>query len=106
MKKIVLFCLLFTGCAGLQRDCASGCASNIGSDWVIVQFAADGHTIHCWELHDVAVDSDNSNDVYWQTNSGHLVHIEGWYNRVQVQNGDFSDARRAMGLGEETCIQN
>ncbi len=92
--------ILFTGCTGIQRGCSSWWATNAGADWIIVQYAANGDPINCWKLNNTSVTNEgNSDGIYWEeTNSGHLVHISGWYNRVQVKNGEFEEAAKLLGI--------
>jgi hypothetical protein len=33
----------------------------------------------------------------------HLVHISGWYNRVQVNNGDWNGAAATLGIDLSRC---
>lgn len=41
----------------------------------------------------------SSDGIYWKdTKTGHLVHISGWYNRVQVENGRFEEACELTGV--------
>lgn len=90
MKFIAL--LLLAGCAGIDRGCSSCVAENFSSDWVIVQYKFDGNPFNCWKLNNVSVTNEqNSDGIYWKDSlTGHLVHISGWYNRVQVENSNFS----------------
>lgn len=104
MKKMILCALLLTGCAGFQRDCSSSCASNMGGDWIIVQYRFDGSPINCWELRNTAVSNESTTDgVYWQDKGGHLVHISGWYNRVQVQGERWKEAAETLGVNDDVC---
>jgi hypothetical protein len=91
------------GCAGLDRGCSSWCASAVGANWIIVQYNNLGTPLACWKLDDVSVDNEEHSDgIYWKQN-GHLVHISGWYNRVQVDNGDFKGAAALLGIDLERC---
>lgn len=102
--KLLPFLFLVVGCAGYQRSCASSCASNLGSDWIIVQYKADGNPINCWKLNNASVDNETGTDgIYWLEPSGHLVHVSGWYNRVQVQNSDFESAAKLVGVELSLC---
>jgi hypothetical protein len=99
-----LAALLLIGCAGTYRDCSSGCAGEFGADWVIVQVATDGQPFRCWDLHNVAVTNESNTDgIYWQDSHGNLVHISGFYNRVQVTGGHWNEAFDQLGLTRETC---
>lgn len=102
LRYLPLLALL--GCAGLQRDCSSCSAGNFGADWVIVQFRADGAPMNCWRLRNVGVSNEERTDgIFWQDVDGHLVHISGWYNRVQVANGDYEKAAEAIGVELRRC---
>ncbi len=95
----IFILLFFAGCAGLGRGCSSWQANNFGSDWIIVQYKFDGTPINCWKLNDVSVTNEtNSDGIYWKDESGHLVHISGWYNRVQVQGGRYEEAAKLVGV--------
>lgn len=101
-KAIFLSFFMF-GCASISRDCSSSVASNFGSDWIIVQYSNNG-PINCWKLNDIAVDNESNTDgIYWKSNQGHLVHISGWYNRVQVTGGDFDSAAKSVGVNLASC---
>lgn len=102
MKKSLLILLLLTGCAGFQRSCSSGIARSFGADWLIVQYNYSGEQLHCWRLVDRSVANESTSDgIYWTSSSGHLVHIGGWYMRVQVSGGDFEGAAAENGI--ELC---
>lgn len=96
--------LVFSSCAGWGRGCSSWTAENMGADWIVVQYRSDGHPINCWKLNDTSVANEsNSDGVYWKQDS-HLIHISGWYNRVQVFNNDFTQAAKLMGIDLERCV--
>ncbi len=104
VKLRALALLLLAGCAGTSRDCASCNASSFGSDWIVVQYEYNGNPINCWKLADTAIDNEQNTDgIFWQEKSGHLVHISGWYNRVQVTGGDWSGAAKALGVDLSRC---
>jgi hypothetical protein len=105
MKRIIMACLLLTGCAGFQRDCNSTCASNLGADWIVLQYGFDGVPINCWKLSNVGITNETQSDgIYWlDSNTGHLVHISGWYNRVQVSNRDYEAAAKLLGVEANRC---
>lgn len=108
MRKlsIAFLVLVLCSCAGMQRECTSCCASELGSDWVIVQMDGFGRVMRCWELHDVSVANESSSDgIYWQSEDGHLVHISGFYNRVQVDHGGWDEAYAELGLTKEVCTR-
>ncbi len=104
LLRLAFFALLLTGCAGFQRDCSSSCAQSLGGDWIIVQYRFDGTPINCWELRNTAVSSeDHSDGIYWQDPQGHLVHISGWYNRVQVMGNRWDEAAKTLGVEDTKC---
>lgn len=87
--QAVLCALFLTGCAFVDRACSSCAASAVGSDWVVVKNDLYGKPFRCWMLKDVSMASEtNSDGVYWKSPEGHLVHISGNYDYVQVQGGD------------------
>ena len=101
----LLMLVVFTaGCAGLQKDCAQVGAGTFGSDWIVVQYAMDGHPFHCWKLRDTVVENSEGGNVDWQDRTnGHLVHLTGWENRVQVVGGDFAGAATIVGVDDAKC---
>lgn len=109
--RIALLCMLLASCAGFQRGCSSCTAQNFGSDWIIVQFGTDGKPFNCWRLEGVSVaNEEHSDGIYWQSSDGHLVHISGFYNRVQVSGTFLSDreerfqaAARKVGVDLSKC---
>ena len=102
--RIALAATLLLGCAGIQRDCSSCWASNTGGNWIIVQYRFDGTPINCWELRNTPVDNEGHTDgIFWQDKGGHLVHISGWYNRVQVQSERWEEAAATLGVDEARC---
>lgn len=107
MKRIVnvTLALLFIGaCSGTARDCSSCAASEFGADWIIVQYTNDGHPINCWQLHDEAVSNEEHTDgIFWKS-EGHLVHISGWYNRVQVDDGNYKGAAKLLDVDLARCV--
>jgi hypothetical protein len=71
---------------------------------LIVQFDMHGKPFNCWKLQNVPVENEPSSDgIYWQAQNGHLVHISGWYNRVQVRGSNFDGAARAVGVDLAQC---
>ena len=103
MKKMifmVLATITMIGCAGFYRGCSVFNAESFGSDWVVVQYSCDGDPINAWTLNNVSlVNEGNSDGIYWKdTNTGHLIHISGWYNRVQVVGGNFREGANAIGI--------
>lgn len=102
---IVLTVMLLAGCAGVQRDCSAMWASNIGADWIIVQYRMDGTPIYCWKLKSVAITNEERSDgIFWKdSRTGHLIHLSGWYNRVQVVDGEFDGAAALIGAESVAC---
>lgn len=45
---------------------------------------------------------DGTDGIYWQQD-GHLVHISGWYNRVQVDDDKFEAAAALLGVELARC---
>lgn len=103
--KIALICVAVTGCANLNRGCAASNAENFGANWVITQFDMNGHVFNCWKLTNVSVTNEESSDgIYWAEGTlGHLVHVSGWYNRVQVSGNDYASAARLIGVDINAC---
>jgi hypothetical protein len=106
MKKLLraLPMLLLVGCAGMSRSCASCNAESFGADWLIAQYNYNGDQIHCWKLTGRSVSNEEGSDgIYWTSNEGHLVHIGGWYTRVQVSGGDFESAAAKNNIDLKNC---
>lgn len=101
-----LTALAIAGCAGTQRSCSSSCASELGADWLVVQYKYDGEPMNCWQLHNTSVANEHTSDgIYWlDAKSRNLVHISGWYNRVQVENDAWKEAANAVGVDLEKCV--
>lgn len=100
-----LLVLMLAGCAGLSRSCSSCNAGAFGSDWIVVQYSTSGYPINCWKLSNAAISNEAQTDgIYWQDpQNSNLVHISGWYNRVQVELGDFTGAARSIGIDLSKC---
>jgi hypothetical protein len=106
MKRYSWFVLaLLTGCAGLTRDCSGCSAEAFGSDWVVITNGMDGRIVNCWQLHDTAIDNEKGTDGIWwrDATSEHLVHISGWYSRVQVAGGNYKTAAAQLGVEPNRC---
>lgn len=104
MKRILIFCAMLTGCAGFSRGCSSFNAGAFGSDWVVVQHRLDGSVFRCWKLTNASVVNEPQSDgVYWESADGHLVHITGWHNRIQVAEKNFEQAANIIGVDIKTC---
>lgn len=104
--RMVLGLVLLTGCAGMQRDCKASCNSSLGADWIVVQYDQLGVPFNCWKLTNASLTSEKGSDgVFWQdTSNGHMVHVGGWYNHVQVDHGDFAQAASSIGIDINKCI--
>lgn len=101
----ILLAFSFVGCAGMQRSCESNCAGQVGADWLVVQYDYDGKPIQCWKLDDVSVaNEDGSDGIYWLDSHGNLVHISGWYNRVQIGGGAWTQAAKDLRVDLESCL--
>ena len=102
----VIGLMLLAGCAGFSRDCNSCMASDFaGADWIVLQYGASGNPINCWRLVKVAVSNERETDgIFWVDPSGHLVHISGWYNRVQVIGGAWDPAAKLLGVDLTKCV--
>lgn len=98
MKKIFVALAaltLLSACdsKGYERSVAVQNAEMNGADWIVSQDDSNGHPARCWTLHNVSVaNEEHSDGLHWQDNTGRLVHISGWYNRVMVVNGDVAGA--------------
>lgn len=100
-------CLIFlAGCAGMERDCSSCSAQAYGANWLIVQYNYNGEAIQCWKLMNTSVSNEEHSDgIYWKSPGGHLVHLSGWYNRVQINGTDFESAAKDMHVDLTKCSQ-
>lgn len=100
---LAIFTLMIAGCDGFARGCRSDIARGFGADWIIVQYNYTGEPVLCWKLDDASVTNEtNSDGIYW-SHRGHLVHISGWYNRVQVSGGDWMTAANSVGVDMAHC---
>lgn len=101
--RALLLSVALVGCAGVERSCSSCNASSFGGDWIVVQFGASGAPFNCWKLSHVSVDNEPHTDgIYWQDGQ-HLVHVSGWYNRVQVEGGRWEEAAGKVGVVLAAC---
>ena len=109
IKTIITTALLTfaIGCAGYQRSCSSFTATSFGSDWIVVQYNMNLEPKCAWQLTNTSISNESQTDgIYWlDSESGHLVHISGWYNRVQVKNHQFKAAAKLVGV-DLNLIQN
>ncbi len=100
---LVLFSLMIAGCDGFTRGCQSRIAQDFGADWIIVQYNNNGEPVLCWVLDDESVANEATSDgIYW-SQDGHLVHISGWYNRVQVKDSNWTNAAISVGVDLTRC---
>lgn len=103
-RSLFVLFLLLAGCASMQRDCSSCAATEFGSDWIVLQYGYDGEPINCWRLKNAAISNENQTDgIYWKDPAGNLVHISGWYNRVQVINDNYQAAAKSIGIDLSKC---
>lgn len=106
MRKFnaIILMLLLTGCAGVSRQCSSCWAEAAGANWIVVQMDGFGRVMRCWELPNTSIDNEPGSDgIYWKSPDGHLVHLSGHYNRVQVDGGDWDQAFKELGMTKEMC---
>lgn len=100
------FIILSSSCAGCMRGCSSWTAQSLGANWLVVQFGQNGTPFNCWQLHGVSIANEQQSDgIYWvDDTTGNLIHISGWYNRVQVSRfGSFDSAARQLGIDLNKC---
>ncbi len=104
-RRIVPFALLITlsGCAGFYRSCAACRAEQFGASFVVVQFDYRGDVFNCWKVYTGIENEPGSDGIWWQAKDGHLVHVSGWYNRVQVYNDDWRAASGLLGVEIDRC---
>jgi len=103
--SVIATALVLGGCAGMQRSCTSWSAQQFGSDWIVVQYRFDGTAFNCWKLKNTSVQNEEKSDgIYWlDAELGHLVHISGWYNRVQVNKSNYQEAATLLGIELNRC---
>lgn len=103
---VSLVCVLVS-CAGINRGCSSYVAQSFGSDWIVVQYDMNLEPKCAWKLKNVSIANEQQSDgIYWvDSKTGHLIHISGWYNRVQVVNGLYEEAAGLLGI-ELSKVQN
>jgi hypothetical protein len=92
--------MVIVGCAGYQRGCSSWNAQAFGSNWVVVQYDMTLTPKCAWVLHNTSISNEDGSDgIYWlDSETGHLIHISGWYNRVQVTGNRFKQAAKLVGV--------
>lgn len=99
-----LLCLMFSSCAGFSRGCSSKVATAFGWDWLVAQYRLDGEVLRCWKLVGISIGAEEHGDgIVWKSPDGHLIHIAGWYNRVQVDHGDWAGAAASIGVDIKKC---
>lgn len=101
-----LIVVLFLSCAGWGRQCSSYNAERFGSDWIVLQYGFDGRPINCWVLKETSMDNEaHSDGIYWKdADTGHLVHVAGWYNRIQIEKGGKESAAKLLGIDLTQCV--
>lgn len=107
IKKMTLPAILAfsMGCAGLDRSCQSWGAENFAADWLVTSYNNLGEPTHCWKLPYTSIANEQASDgIYWvDGTTDNLVHISGWYNRVQVKGGQWNEAAKHLGIDLEKC---
>jgi len=104
MRKWLWILALMAGCAALERDCTSMCASGMGADWLVAQYRFDGEVMRCWKLPNSSITSESTSDgIYWLAPTAHMVHVAGWYNYVQVKRGAWDTAAQEIGVDLANC---
>ncbi len=101
--RVAAIALVLGGCAGFQKSCASFNAENFATDWIVVQNDYTMAPKNCWRLPETSISIDQVG-IYWlDPHKSHLVHIDGWYNRVQVNRGDWASAAATLGIDLQKC---
>ncbi len=106
LKKFWWACLVFlgVGCAGTSRSCSSCNAESFGANWIVVQYDSFGQPLNCWQLKNVSISNEpHSDGIYWENSDGHLIHISGFYNRVQVEHNQWESAANLIGVDLKSC---
>lgn len=101
--SFIILCLFATACAGTSRWCSSCYASSTGADWLVVTYKMDGTPFRCWRLKNVSLTDEQGGGIYWEGRDGNLVHLGGWYNRVQVNGTNWESAAGHMGVELDSC---
>jgi hypothetical protein len=104
---LIIMVLGYFGRTSVSRGCSNFSAKYTGADWIIVKTDLEGKPFRCWELRNVSiVNEENSDGIYWKDSStGNLIHISGFYDRVQVSNNNWDKAFRTLNLTRNTCQQ-
>jgi hypothetical protein len=59
---------------------------------------------NCWQVKGQSISNEGQSDgIYWVSNSGNLIHLSGWYNRVQVE-GSWKSAANELGIELDRCV--
>lgn len=95
--------VMLTGCAGFNTSCSNFNAESFGADWIITEYDMNGTPFMCWKLKGISVMNERDSDGIKWSESGHMMHISGWYNRVQVGNGDFKGAGERLHIDADQC---
>lgn len=105
--SMVATLVLLAGCASMNRSCSSSITQTFGGDWMITQVAMDGTPFNCWKLENISLTTDENGggEIQWlDTETGHLMHVNGWHNQVQVANRDWAGAARELGVDADQCL--
>ena len=71
---LVIFGIM--GPAGCSRTFQGWKAGAYGADWLVVQYAQDGHVICYWELNDKSIGNEESSDgIYFTDEYGNVVEM-------------------------------
>jgi len=105
ISAVIALGLSLAGCGGFWRGFSSWKAAAFSADWIVVQNDYQMNPKMCWRLRDTSItNEDKSDGVYWlDPKNSHLVHISGWYNRVQVSGGDWNSAAATLGVDLAKC---
>ncbi|MEK7648404.1 MAG: hypothetical protein AAB400_00615 [Patescibacteria group bacterium] len=97
------FVLLLSGCAGMFRSCSNDWAETAGADWIVIERNCNGTPVTCYKLKSVSVTNEpHSDGIQW--NAGlHMMHVSGWYNRVQVHGRKWDEAAQMLGIDANLC---
>ena len=77
-----------------------------GADWIVVQYDMNCQPKMAWLLRGTGITNEGYSDgIYWYDPAGHLIHISGWYNRIQVKGEQFEAAAKLLGV-DVNLIQN
>lgn len=106
IKALIASALLLTGCASFNRSCSSSITQTFGGDWMIAQVGMDGRVFNCWKLHNISLTTDahGGGEIQWlDPETGHLIHVNGWHNQVQVSGGNWDTAAHELGVDPTRC---